>query len=341
MATLPNPRNDLRVVLDFGIGMATSEIEKLERRYAENPNGLTFAPLAEVHRKNGDIPRALELLGPGLERYPDYIPARIVLGRCHLDLGELGEAETAFTHVLSLDGENVIALKALADISERLLRYDDAERWLNALLAIDRNNDDAREQLARLSVAREQADLGSAAVLGGSEVDAAATEVEPLPLTADSAALEVAAAAEPEAPLESPVEASVEESVVESASYASDVDVEPAPIVLDELTPAGEPLAPPETVVHVPGLVTPDAATLRDDLNALSDDFQIETEDDVILRASGGSEFQMPDASQELVAAQPDLDPFGFPIPTPAASDKRAAEPPAPVVPSADRKSVV
>jgi hypothetical protein len=34
--------------------MATSEIEKLERRYAENPHGLTFAPLAEVHRKNGD-----------------------------------------------------------------------------------------------------------------------------------------------------------------------------------------------------------------------------------------------------------------------------------------------
>ena len=35
--------------------MALSEIEKLERRYAENPQGLTFAPLAEVHRKNGDV----------------------------------------------------------------------------------------------------------------------------------------------------------------------------------------------------------------------------------------------------------------------------------------------
>ena len=35
--------------------MALSEIEKLERRYAENPHGLTFAPLAEIHRKNGDV----------------------------------------------------------------------------------------------------------------------------------------------------------------------------------------------------------------------------------------------------------------------------------------------
>ena len=69
--------------------MATSEIEKLERRYAENPHGLTFAPLAEVHRKNGDVARALELLTAGLELHPNYIPASIVLGRCHQDLGDL------------------------------------------------------------------------------------------------------------------------------------------------------------------------------------------------------------------------------------------------------------
>ncbi len=114
--------------------MALSEIEKLERRYAENPQGLTFAPLAEVHRKNGEVQRALDLLGPGLEIHPDYIPASIVLGRCHMDLGDVHAAETAFLHVLALDGENVIALKALADISERLLKFDDAERWLRTLL---------------------------------------------------------------------------------------------------------------------------------------------------------------------------------------------------------------
>ena len=118
--------------------MALSEIEKLERRYAENPQGLTFAPLAEVHRKNGEVQRALDLLGPGLQIHPDYIPASIVLGRCHMDLGDVHAAEAAFLHVLALDGENVIALKALADICERLIKFDDAERWLNTLLTVDR-----------------------------------------------------------------------------------------------------------------------------------------------------------------------------------------------------------
>jgi len=128
--------------------MALSEIEKLERRYAENPQGLTFAPLAEVHRKNGDVARALELLRPGLTLHPDYIPASIVLGRCHLDLGDLLAAEAAFTHVLALDGENVIALKSLADITERLFRFDEAERWLRTLLAIDRSSSGAWKPLA-------------------------------------------------------------------------------------------------------------------------------------------------------------------------------------------------
>src|SRR3982750_2934444 len=100
--------------LDYRNPMGTTEIEKLEPRYAENPQGLTFAPLAEVHRKNGDVARALELLRIGLELHPNYIPASIVLGRCHQDMGDLPAAAEAFAHVLRLDDENVIALKSLA-----------------------------------------------------------------------------------------------------------------------------------------------------------------------------------------------------------------------------------
>src|SRR5215210_5735674 len=140
--------------------MATSEIDKLERRYTENPHGLTFAPLAEVHRKNGDVARALELLTAGLELHPNYIPASIVLGRCHQDQGDLPAAEAAFAHVLRLDDENVIALKSLADIGERLERYADAEGWLRRLVSVDRSNEDAREQLERVQVAKQKPSSG-------------------------------------------------------------------------------------------------------------------------------------------------------------------------------------
>ncbi|MBA2626532.1 MAG: hypothetical protein H0U85_00815, partial [Gemmatimonadales bacterium] len=142
--------------------MSTSEIGKLENRWRENRQGLTFAPLAEAYRKAKDPHRALEILGEGLALHPDYLPAGIVRGRCHLDLGDDQAAESAFARVLALDTENVIALKALADITERHARFDESESLLRQLLLIDRSNEDARGQLARLDLGRERAATAAA-----------------------------------------------------------------------------------------------------------------------------------------------------------------------------------
>src|SRR5688572_32299593 len=131
--------------------MASSgEIEKLERRWAENQLGLTFAPLAEAYRKAGDPERALLLLEAGLAQHPNYIPAHIVRGRCHLDAQADGPAELSFLRVTELDPENVIALKSLAEISERAGRLPEAMRRLQLLLDVDRNNEEARGQPDRV-----------------------------------------------------------------------------------------------------------------------------------------------------------------------------------------------
>lgn len=128
--------------------MATnSEIEKLERRWLENPLGLTFASLAEAYRKSGEPAKALETLEVGLAQHPNYVPAHIVRGRCHLDAGDHAQAEVAFSRVIELDPENPIALKGLADLAESEGRLPEALGRLEALLEIDRNNEDARGQL--------------------------------------------------------------------------------------------------------------------------------------------------------------------------------------------------
>jgi hypothetical protein len=304
--------------------MALSEIEKLERRYAENPQGLTFAPLAEVHRKNGKVQRALDLLGPGLALHPDYIPASIVLGRCHLDLGDVHAAERAFLHVLALDGENVIALKALADISERLLKFEDAERWLQTLLSLDRSNDDAREQLQRVEVARRQAEVASSAKpearlepelpagpATASAVEATESATEAAPASVSSFE---PPAAEPEPGIEAPIaepasayEPPVAEPTVGWVSQSSEQSELPSPAT-EELEPSGlreqfedvaalevtEPTRYDEEVQPLDGLVGRELD--------VPDEFRVETSEDIVLRSSGGGEFQVPDASQELFA---------------------------------------
>lgn len=126
-----------------------SEIEKLEQRYRENPQQW-FAALADSYRKAGDLELALEVVRVGLEKRPNYVSGHIVKGRCLIDQKKDADASAAFQRVLELDAENVIALKALSEISERAGQLDDARRWLTRLLEVDPMNEEAQQALAKL-----------------------------------------------------------------------------------------------------------------------------------------------------------------------------------------------
>jgi chemotaxis protein histidine kinase CheA len=297
--------------------MATSEIEKLERRYAENPHGLTFAPLAEVHRKNGDVTRALELLTAGLELHPNYIPASIVLGRCHQDLGDLPSAEAAFAHVLRLDDENVIALKSLADINEKLEHFSQAGDWLRRLVSVDRSNEEARDQLQRVEAkeieakAKEQEQKAEAAA----EVE---TETEPAPsstfevidLGSETASEEeqpAAASAEPETfraaaghieptgQVSEPTELAPSAETVEPPEY---VAAEPeGPPAFDRSVPEPDEESPTDAPARaVPGLISAEFVPPLSAIGGLG----VETSEDLVLEVSGESEFRVPDASEDF-----------------------------------------
>jgi len=159
----------------------SSEIEKLERRWMDNPMGVTFAPLAEAYRRAGDQARALEVLGIGLAQHPAYVPALIVQARCHLDARADAPAEESFLSVLRSDPHNLIALKGLADICERTERLADAQSHLDRLLEADPTHDEGRAQHARVSalLAGRQAILGSAPPPSASVPVPAADEVKP------------------------------------------------------------------------------------------------------------------------------------------------------------------
>ncbi len=313
--------------------MPISEIEKLERRYAENPQGLTFAPLAEVRRKNGDVAKALELLGPGLALHPDYIPASIVLGRCHFDLGDLPAAEAAFTHVLSLDGENVIAIKALADITERLLRLDESERWLHTLLSIDRSNDEARIQLDRVQASRRQAELGSSVSPDAAAAPAAPDAQSPAGV-ADEPPLERIETTSYESdltpPVTSPPPPPISDLPLEPAmGWVSDSgspsSEEAVPLAFEDLRPEAEPMTEPiEPVEPLSGIVgmtdTGDVSHVEPLSGPIGENFHVELSEEIVLESSGASEFQMPNASEELFGSAyppPEREPEPLPEPEP------------------------
>jgi tetratricopeptide repeat protein len=325
--------------------MATTEIEKLERRYAENPQGLTFAPLAEIYRKNGDTGRALELLQAGLELHPNYIPASIVLGRCHWDTGDLPAAEAAFSHVLRLDDENVIALKSLADINERLGRMADAQRWLNRLLSIDRSNEEARQQLVRIEEARQQpgpAPGGPAKSSATAAPMAKEAPGEPAPrpqkVPAEPAALDLTAAIAEPATTATP-EPAAEPVQSKSELQFLDTSAPPSRASQPGATPAGTEDHPLKDPGPVPGLIVQEFVPPPADAGyrshpeltqefvspkGPSDELEVETVEDVQLRSSGAAEFRVPNAAEELMG------PLDLDSPAAPAPESPASRPPVP-----------
>jgi tetratricopeptide (TPR) repeat protein len=182
----------------------TSEIEKLERRWLENPKGRNFAPLADAYRKAGELDRAIDLCKSGLERHPDYVSAHIVYGRCLIDTKNDTGAQEAFQRVLALDPENIIALKILGEVAERNNRFDEAVDWLARLLNADPMNGEAAEHLAR------------------AKTKAAAAKASAPPPSPGIADAETAAMAKPDFVVEHTVSASV--TPVAASTPSADVE---------------------------------------------------------------------------------------------------------------------
>jgi len=90
------------------------ELARLTERFEEQPAGRVFAPLADCHRKLGQLDTALQVCLTGLARHPGYSSAQLILGKIFLDRGEDDPAREALQAVLDLDSQNLLAMRLLA-----------------------------------------------------------------------------------------------------------------------------------------------------------------------------------------------------------------------------------
>lgn len=135
-----------------------AEIQFLERRHADNPDGRFWVPLADRFRRVGRLDRAEELLRAGLEHAPGSVSARVVLAQCLADGGRNSEARREFERVLVADPQNLVALRALGSLAAAEGRRDEALHWYRGLLAVDPSNEDGRRALDALHVAASEPD---------------------------------------------------------------------------------------------------------------------------------------------------------------------------------------
>jgi tetratricopeptide (TPR) repeat protein len=132
------------------------ELEKLFERLTAEPGSHVFAPLADSCRKIGRLEEALEICRNGVERHPEYASGQVVLGKCHYDRGDMDGARTTFQKVLSLDENNLVALKYLGMILAEQGDRAAAMEHFKHILALDPDNVEIRTKLESLQGAKEE-----------------------------------------------------------------------------------------------------------------------------------------------------------------------------------------
>ena len=115
---------------EFGVSESLNQrIDRLEEIYKSelDPQGRAFVPLADAHRRLGDLGKALAVIQEGLGAHPDFASAHMVAGWVHRSREEPDDAMRSFERVLALDVENTLVRAAIAELidDQRAQTYRD------------------------------------------------------------------------------------------------------------------------------------------------------------------------------------------------------------------------
>ena len=111
-------------------------IEELRCRVAHDPASIAFAQLAEEYRRAGDCEQAVRVCRSGLAQHPNYLSARVTLGRALIELQQFDEAKTELDLVVHAAPDNLAAIRALAEIHQRREELDEIPKQVSAGAAV-------------------------------------------------------------------------------------------------------------------------------------------------------------------------------------------------------------
>ncbi len=161
--------------------MDYDRLRELQEKFEENPRRY-FAPLANEYRKGGQPKRAIEICRAQLAQMPGHMSGQIVFGQALYEAGEFDEARQVFERALTLDPENLIALRTLGDMSLQSGDTVQARSWYMRLLDADPKDTAVVTLVAEIDASAE-AVTPTPEVIPGVDTDAGD---QPIPFIADA-----------------------------------------------------------------------------------------------------------------------------------------------------------
>jgi tetratricopeptide (TPR) repeat protein len=224
--------------------MDYDRLRELQEKFEENPRRY-FAPLANEYRKGGQPKRAIEICRSQLPQMPGHMSGQIVYGQSLYETGEFDEARRVFEHSLTLDPENLIALRSLGDMSLQSGNTVEARKWYTRLLDVEPKDTAVIALVSEIDASADATPVPTPQEIPGIDADVGdqpipfITDAEGAPVVAENAtpAPDLASETVPSATFEpAPPSQPVEAEMPSEPAYAS------------EPTAASAPASPPEAV---------------------------------------------------------------------------------------------
>ena len=124
-----------------------AKIAKYEELLANEPNTLVFAALRSLYARQYNFERAVEVLDGGLQYFPNYFSARVLLAKCYLALNHFDAAIAELKTVIDVDPNNVSALSLLGDEYRNRGQADKARSYYERVLELDPDNEEFQYKL--------------------------------------------------------------------------------------------------------------------------------------------------------------------------------------------------
>ncbi len=212
--------------------MDYDRLRELQEKFEENPRRY-FAPLANEYRKGGQPKRAIEICRSQLSQMPGHMSGQIVFGQSLYDTGEFDESRQVFERALTLDPENLIALRSLGDMSLQSGNTVEARKWYMRLLDADPKDTPVIALVSEIDASTDAKPVPTPQEIPGIDADGGdqaipfITDSEGAPVVAENA---TPAPPPPPFEVEMPSEpASAPEPIAASAPASPPVEVSDAP----------------------------------------------------------------------------------------------------------------
>ena len=128
---------------------SSARIDELRKKFDENPRRY-FAPLANEYRKAGELEQAISICREYLPQQPGHMSGHIVYGQALFEHSRFDESRHVFETALSLDPENLIALRHLGDIARQAGDTRAARGWYQRVLEADPRNEEIAALMSSL-----------------------------------------------------------------------------------------------------------------------------------------------------------------------------------------------